>query len=741
MDQQATAVTKTVVLGLKGAVIRSDDVRRIEDLVREVSEIRFHTFGILALYANLVADASAEMRDEDGSSGEVFHQTLIDQAMALARFADKQNDDAPEMLRFAAEHYFSGDLEFVRQTRSKSELLTHPIMMMQRINIRVAFQNCMELATPSHQKLAVQQLYGLTSKEAKLVCMHITTSRERLMDRALEIHVKRHKRIALRKRAELDKAIREDLPDVDRLQSEFLELERDVESRRSEAVATPELALESLRAEHVLKPRVRQAGFIGPLLSLSEIVVREQRFIPATQSQEHQLSYRMSLLRRLGLDGHEKLFNLTPVTSFRRTFVLITKDAAANLVPKMEVNGKRKKFDDYGDLNDLMPKLFKKDKLKRLVEKDSLCFGDSFRTDGIQLQVQVVNSANREAKARKEAAKKKTRLLKAEAAARGEEYVPLRPKKDKKIPSAVLPKRKEKIKAELVLPDDAVLVALDTGIKNIAGVAREDDIDNPFTLSTAAYRHAIGAKARERQLSSAEKWARINDPDFAAADAAVRGARTKTSDFLLLKAALHARGRHYRTLYAFYGFENFARQRFQNYIGAQRELHKLVKRVAPNKTDILVVGDADFGSVRKGLPAGVAGKFVKQCIRELGKDRVLFGDEFRSSCLDSTTKTLMFHPPKEEAVSKNGKRYLRRIYGLYQSSASGYSHLWNRDCNAARNIVINFRHLYENGEMPVQFRRETVLDVPMSLTYKWRMRPNGHGFIRWREPLTPEDPA
>jgi hypothetical protein len=448
----------------------------------------------------------------------------------------------------------------------------------------------------------------------------------------------------------------------------------------------------------------------------------------------------MSLLRRLGLEGHEKLFNLTPVTSFRRTFVSITKDAAANMVPKTLEKGKRKRFDDYKDMNDLLPRIFKPEKLKRLVEKDDLCFGDSFRTDGIQLQLQVVNSTNREGKARKAASQKETKRLKAEAAALGEEYVKPKPAKPKP-PSAVLPKRKEKINPAFALPADAVLVGLDTGIKNIAGVAREDDLEHPFTMTTAAYRHATGAKARERQLANAEKWARLNDPDFAAADHAIQAARTKTSNFAQLKAALHARGRHYRTLYAFYGAENVARQRFQNYIGAQRELHKLVKLVAPNKTDVLVVGDADFGSVRKGLPAGVAGKFVKQCINELGKDRVLFGDEFRSSCLDSVTRTLMFHPPKEEAVNKNGKRYLRRIYGLYQSSASGYSHLWNRDCNAARNIVMNFRHLYEDGTMPEQFRRETVLDVPVSLSYKWRRSADGRSFTRWREPLIPADPA
>lgn len=114
-------------------------------------------------------------------------------------------------------------------------------------------------------------------------------------------------------------------------------------------------------------------------------------------------------------------------------------------------------------------------------------------------------------------------------------------------------------------------------------------------------------------------------------------------------------------------------------------------------------------------------------------------DEFRSSCLDSNTHTLMYHPPKEEAVSTSGKRYLRKVFGLYQRSAPGSSRLWNRDVNAARNIVLNFRHVYTHGVMPEPFRRGVVLDKPVSLSYKWRR--DNNKFLRWREPLILADPA
>jgi hypothetical protein len=78
-------------------------------------------------------------------------------------------------------------------------------------------------------------------------------------------------------------------------------------------------------------------------------------------------------------------------------------------------------------------------------------------------------------------------------------------------------------------------------------------------------------------------------------------------------------------------------------------MSKLVKMVLPTKKHVLIAGDADFGSpVRKGLPAGVAGHFLKMC-----KERrtVIFADEFRSSCLDSVTRKKMYHPPQKMAVN------------------------------------------------------------------------------------------
>jgi len=722
--------TVTRVLGLKNQLIRSSDLERITTLVDEVSEINFHSYGLLSAYANVVAS-------EGTGQGEIFNQTLIDQVMAISRFPDKHNPNIPDALAKASEQYWAGPLINLRQERVASDLLHIDVMKQSRVQIVTAFKNCLELATPSHQRLAIQQLYNLTSKEAKLVCANLTTSAEKRLELALEAHTKRDKRIALRKRDELDVAIRQGLDSAADLELQFRKLERLVAQNQSAAKAAPELAYASLMEDNMLdKPRVRQAGLVGPLLSLQTIFERELVLLPATQSQADQLNYRFNLLRRLEANESPKLFNLVPVTSYRRTFVFLSKDPFANLVPPLKGAGRKRK-PDYDDMNDLMPLLFKKEGFKKMLKDKPLCFGDTIRTDGIQLQVQLVDAANRQAKLRKMAARKETNQLKKEAKEKGETYV--KPAKEKPPPSTKLPKRKSELVAALVLPEGAKLVGCDPGIKNIGGFVAEDDISSPYTITTASYYHDTGIKGRQKQLAHAEKTERELNPAFATATAAVANVSTKTAHFQTLITALHIRGAHFRTLYGFYGSEGIARQRFQNYQGQQRVMEKLVLRTLPTKDHILVVGDADFGSGRKGLPAGVAGKFVKKVQQER---TVIFADEFRSSMLDSDTHDVMYHPPKEMAVSKYGKCYLRRVFGLYQSSSSGYSRMWNRDCNAARNILLNFRRKYETGAVPAPFQRGTKhdeLSKPAACSYKYSAKAGG-GFSRWREPLILADP-
>lgn len=98
-------------------------------------------------------------------------------------------------------------------------------------------------------------------------------------------------------------------------------------------------------------------------------------------------------------------------------------------------------------------------------------------------------------------------------------------------------------------------------------------------------------------------------------------------------------------------------------------------------------------------------------------------------------------------TSKTGKRYIKRVYGLYMCVMPGFTVLWNRDTNApinmqvratprrtTRRIVchadvmrltqVRFWHEYHFGVAPKEFLRTTpksdlVLSKACSYTYTW----------------------
>ena len=62
-----------------------------------------------------------------------------------------------------------------------------------------------------------------------------------------------------------------------------------------------------------------------------------------------------------------------------------------------------------------------------------------------------------------------------------------------------------------------------------------------------------------------------------------------------------------------------------------------------------------------------------------------------------------------EKKEKEGGLEKSSVWGLYQVSMPGYSYVWNRDINAAINIVNIYLHLLEYDVEPWEFRRDVQL--------------------------------
>ena len=779
--------TCTRVMGLKKAIVNQDLVKEIEFLIEDMAEVKFHASNLLALYGNQIAQmptkelALLSMEAQFQREEEVFNQNIISQAIALAHSGESEN--APPLLVRVAREYFAGPLASANRDRPSMKLEHIHLREQMRVSMKPSFANCLNISTPLNQKSIFRDIYGLSSKEATIVCEHVSTSSEKRMMRAGELYVKRAYRIMYRTRDILEKARREGTAnEVALLEKEMSVAEKNVEKLKKDLLKRPELAEGSIGAEFPMTVR-KQNGFTGPLLPLELIIQQEKVFVPKSQTQLDQLRYRWNLLSRC----KDRAFHLTPSTKYSRMFVRFTYKSAKKLASFTKTSNKRSSEEAFqkseepmeDNIEGVLPLIFKPSALNKMKTK-SWEFGSSFQTDGVQVQFCMVKSKNKEVKNIIAQARKKTNALKKTLCEADENITSLNEdlkelKKRKRfydkddfkvfkkgfehliklgkcdIANDFYLKRKDerktsiknknesvKAKPKVDVPDifllgpEATLVGLDTGVRNLFGCAREDDLKNGWTYSASAFREENGEKRRMRKQERALVEAKL-DPLFDAASFEDAERSAKTSNYDILLSVFQLKGSHFKTLYKFYGDEQRASTKFLNYIGAKRVFHKLIKKVAPKKTDVVVVGDADFSGLRiKGHPVGLAGKFTRQLLFELGPQRVVYGDEFRSSCLDSTTKTLMHHPPKELAANKNGKLYIKRVYGIYQSSSSGYSCTWNRDVNAAINILKNFRHKYINGEMPREFQRGVKLDVPTALRYRYRCpSASSKKFTRW----------
>ena len=757
---------KTRIVGLKGVLIREEDEGTLSELVAYADFIRFHAYNLLGVYATLVA---ADVTPDRMEGDSVFSQVVISQALAIVFNDNNVNVNISQIMRRAEDLYFVGDLLRIRthfpdgRVRDRARLYGAKFADEMAIQIVTAFQNCLNLSSRDHQKQYLKAVYGVSAPNATALANLLSLSDVQRNTAAIEAHVKTFQAAETRLYHLLQRAMANHMPRdlVQQLREQKEQATRQVVIQRAAAVANPALALASLRAANPLDNRKHQkrlrdnrdaAVGLFPVMSLQDILDVELPRIPALHYQAPLLRYRYALLQQLeALVDIErvKLFNLVPIAKFHRTFHLLDKGLLAHLAPRVlnEVTG-RMNFVAYGEgvtLAALLPLSFNMDKLNKLLPRwGGLDYGASLKTDGIQLQVNLVTPA--------QAAKKRRRLENAAAnralRAAGEDVPARVARLPENVEAALVRRRRyevarEALKARLyIIPPNSLVIGCDPGRRNIITYCPE--IINPVTLtcrpgvpiaiSLKRYRQETGISPQVKAQGVHLARYRPTHPEFVASETAVTAARTKSANQVQLLDAMKVRGLHFDTLYAFYALEANARMRFVNYMGAQSFADKLANEIFERPGTVLVVGDGDlWGAARR-------------VITRLGqRGDVRFVDEYRTTLLDSRWGHAMLYSPPKEIVEKelrNGGRshYLKRVQGLKQCASPGSSYLWNRDKNAAINILQNFVSMSLNGEVNERFRRGFDLEKPRSFYYGYVNRMNGGaGFKRymmrgWVEP-------
>jgi len=146
-----------------------------------------------------------------------------------------------------------------------------------------------------------------------------------------------------------------------------------------------------------------------------------------------------------------------------------------------------------------------------------------------------------------------------------------------------------------------------------------------------------------------------------------------------------------------------ARARFHAYTAERSLLHRIGVILLPASNYSVAFGDAKMSARFSG-----PGTKVEKYVREHWPSQVLPDiNEFRTSRLCSSQRwcvllfnlfglissdfcasSVMAHPPKCLMTSKTGKRYIKRVYGLYMCVMPGFNTLWNRDTNAPINMQV-----------------------------------------------------
>ena len=457
------------------------------------------------------------------------------------------------------------------------------------------------------------------------------------------------------------------------------------------------------------------------LTKVAEAVAAMAGGLPDTNFVADRFRHRATLARELDAkidemgDGARELgvrrVALFPRTGYRPGFIRVDK----------EFFGKRLPESLDADGGSFVTRLFDARKLKRMLTGTYSVLGPTFLTDGIQLQITTITKAKADANAKKQAASVKNQ---AENKRRREETGapaerPLKvgdrvsaPKRARTEAALKRPKAPEEPDAEPVpQPPPAWKGArswtgVDPGHANVYTAHRSFASGAPpetFGLSLGAYYAGIGHADRKRALERAK----LRRPDVAETESELSELDGSRTDVISVEERTRARCAAFGALAAFYSQPRLVRAAFVVAMKRDKLVAEHARRLVPDPTkDHVFWGDASFCVTRKGTMPAACSLLRKEVERRAGA-AFSEADEFRTSCLCSACgsfmKKALGQAPKRRGrcnVARPVGAAKRKLHGVMQCPKPRCGRTWNRDANAAANI------LYVGVTLPCERREQ-----------------------------------
>ena len=587
------------------------------------------------------------------------------------------------------------------------------------VTSQTAVKNLLTIGNQQLQRLHLKKVYGLDSKEAKILAERLTNAISERKAAALGFYARRargewHRATNRVNKASAELARAEEAAQKADADAKAATAERLRQAEASLATCEKELqaaesALEAWKApakrETALAtfdafpfPERRQPRSVNaaseesdadaaPLRTLREIFEEQLAELPATTRQADQLQFRARMLAGLHAAGVQHGRRLTPQCSLLHPFVNFSVGSARRLLGKpaqlrfKDAQGKTQTAPRTGEntLHAVLKDILTESALKRLLKRWPYV-GATFRTNGIQLHVSLINQAAQDAQdAKKGAAAKgrgKAKRGEASAAAADDDGDDGEDGADEATAAHALlfePRQAKQMRPAQNLPETAIITTVDLGIRNVFGATRGhlnnfdcEKLKKPaargaggagggaggstrgsrnglslesgtWAYSTREHRNDTGQTRRAFRLRRDLARHRAQHAQFVEAEKALLDHAAATiSNVPSLIAAAQARGAAFETLHEFYGSSRRARARLDAYFAERKVLMGLVRKLVPTKDHFVVAGDAQFGSSMRGLPPGAAGRLYKALMREV-PGHVFDLDEFRTSILDSVT--------------------------------------------------------------------------------------------------------